>query len=770
MWLKNFRNRKLQTFICGIIILLCALLLSTSMSILSSLNEPMEQLIEECESGDAVVYPNEREYKDKVLELAKRLEDMDEVKKAVCISKHYVNEKITFNGKEVTTFTNLTEYNGEVFGNVRCIDGDKKSFDNLKTGECVIPACISAENNISVGDTVTIKGPEKELDFKVKGIYADIYSTSNAFDNYILINKVPDELFIETNIRIYFNQEIKEEQFLDRYEEVYGKALEGQLNTKENALESSLLAVKVLGGILLAVGAVMLFTCCLIINFVLRSIMTSDAKTIAIYKTMGYNNQTIRNLYGTFYLVLTTVSIWIGVVSSKFVANQILNDLFANIGMKANVKVLKSGFIIYAVVILLVLATVYLVTGRMKNMKPVHALGSVSPTNTVKNQHYKGNYKFAFSPVGIASRMIMRDKKGAARILIVSIVSVIGINFGLISLDVAFSMKDNNDYWLGIDRSDIVINLSSGSEAKDIQELLEEDKNVKKAIPSCMSGAVVVEREKNSKDAVVYPFIYEDYDEVDMPVVTGRNPKSEKEIAISGKISETVQKDIGDYITLNFGRMKKSFLITGLYQTYYNMGASCRLTADAYKDIPFSYEILSVYLKDNQDIDGEVERLSDKFNGVGNIIPRTEQLASIMELIAKPQENAIPVVTAMVFMIGCINVFCIIMLKNQKDVKVNSIYKCLGYTSSHLMAANVCYVSLLALFSIVIAVPVILYTYPMIMKLTLGTMFGLLEYRVKYNMVHILVGNIAIFGLFIISTLLSSRGIRKIHVRDLVIE
>ena len=141
-----------------------------------------------------------------------------------------------------------------------------------------------------------------------------------------------------------------------------------------------------------------------------------------------------------------------------------------------------------------------------------------------------------------------------------------------------------------------------------------------------------------------------------------------------------------------------------------------------------------------------------------------------MELIAKPQENAIPVVTAMVFMIGCINVFCIIMLKNQKDVKVNSIYKCLGYTSGHLMAANVCYVSLLALFSIVIAVPVILYTYPMIMKLTLGTMFGLLEYRVKYNMVHILVGNIAIFGLFIVSTLLSSRGIRKIHVRDLVIE
>ena len=110
------------------------------------------------------------------------------------------------------------------------------------------------------------------------------------------------------------------------------------------------------------------------------------------------------------------------------------------------------------------------------------------------------------------------------------------------------------------------------------------------------------------------------------------------------------------------------------------------------------------------------------------------------------------------------------MLKNQKEVKVNSIYKCIGYTSAHLMAANVCFVSILAAVSIAVAVPVLLSLYPNIMKLTLGAMFGLLEYRVEYNMVHILLGNIAIFGLFIISTFLSSGGIRKINVRDLVIE
>ena len=194
------------------------------------------------------------------------------------------------------------------------------------------------------------------------------------------------------------------------------------------------------------------------------------------------------------------------------------------------------------------------------------------------------------------------------------------------------------------------------------------------------------------------------------------------------------------------------------------------MTKDAFEEVPFSYDTVSVYLNDNQDIPGEVERIEKLLNGSGNVIPRTEQFASIMEMISQPQESAIPVVILMVVLIGSINIFCIIMLKNQKEVKVNSIYKCLGYTSGHLMAANVCYVSLLAIVSILTAVPILLYLYPMIMKLTLGTMFGLLEYRVNYNMVHIILGNIAVFGIFMLSTFLSSGGIRKVHVRDLVIE
>ena len=95
MWLKNFRNKKLQTLLVGLILLSCALLISTSLSILLSLNEPLEQLAEECDSAFAVVYPYAEEYEEEVCAIAKRLESLDEVTKTVCVRKHYVSEKLT---------------------------------------------------------------------------------------------------------------------------------------------------------------------------------------------------------------------------------------------------------------------------------------------------------------------------------------------------------------------------------------------------------------------------------------------------------------------------------------------------------------------------------------------------------------------------------------------------------------------------------------------------------------------------------------------------
>ena len=145
MWLKNFRQRKFQTCLTAMIILLCTLLLSTSLNILLSLNEPMAELSKECQSATAIMYPHSTSMEETEV-VAQRLRDLPEIEQVICTPRHYILEKMSSDGKNITTVTNLTQYNEEMFGEVRCVDGEKEAFSRLGERECVVPACICYEN------------------------------------------------------------------------------------------------------------------------------------------------------------------------------------------------------------------------------------------------------------------------------------------------------------------------------------------------------------------------------------------------------------------------------------------------------------------------------------------------------------------------------------------------------------------------------------------------------------------------------------------------
>ena len=120
-------------------------------------------------------------------------------------------------------------------------------------------------------------------------------------------------------------------------------------------------------------------------------------------------------------------------------------------------------------------------------------------------------------------------------------------------------------------------------------------------------------------------------------------------------------------------------------------------------------------------------------------------------------------------MIGGINIFGIVLLKNMNYQKQNGIYKCIGYSTRHLICSNIWYVMILAAISLVIAVPTVLNLYPLIMKGCLSV-FGLVEYRIAYQPTQLMLCNASVFAMFLFSTLLSSWGLRKIDVRELTQE
>jgi putative ABC transport system permease protein len=748
------------------------MLLNASVSILISLDKPFQEFAKECQSATAVLYPYSVK-DEEVISLGHQFAELSEVEKVEYTRFYNITEELVFNEKKIEAFTKLTEYSDAVYGKIRYLKGDKNVSASLNENECVIPACISNKYNIKTGDSIKLKLTSEEVIYTVKGIYSEAYNTSTAFDSDILVKKLPKSVSGKLHIKLYGMTGIEGREIEEAYREKYNGQLNGAMYTLEDRIDNGLLAGNIVGGVFLAIGIIMLIVSCIIINFMIKNVMITDAKTIAVYKTMGYSSNDILKLYLTFYFVVVSAACVIGIGNSVFLSNIILSSVFKNMGQVVESNAIIPGILCYLLIVGFVLGVIFRIIGNTKKVKPVYALNGMSSSSTKKKKDYKGNSKMQFSALGIALRTINRSKKGAISILITSIVTVFSINFAVISLDIANTMKENNDYWLGVDKSDVMIGVTDRNQYEKVEMVIREDPSVDYYFNSNLDNRVTMKWKKGMNTTNMSAFVYDDYSQAQLPIIKGRNPEAGNEIAISSKVSSGLDKAVGDYIEIFLGGQKRvNLMITGIFQTYYQIGDACRLTTDVYieNNYDFQYNNFSIYLKDKETIDGFMKDIKMKIGASGNVYPRTEAFSSIMDdMIVNPQKRAIPPVVVLVLLIGGINIFCIVLLKNATSEKTNGIYKCLGYSTWHLIFSNLYYVGIVAVASIAIAVPMIIILYPSIMKLSLS-MFGFLKYPVSYNYWHIALANIAVFMTFIISTLISSRSLKKVSVRDLVQE
>lgn len=771
MWRKNFRIRKVQTFMLFVILMLCTTLLNASICILTTLDQPYQELLKECNSADAILYPYIRE--DASIETVKKeLMDLKEIDDVEAVQFHYVTEEVQCNGKSLECFVNLTLYNEKVFGSARTQSGSMDEIATLDKNECYLPICIANEAEIQVGDTIDIAFSTGVESYRVAGLFVEPYSTSTAFDSYMLVNELPEQIAKSENLFLYLKDGKTTLDVEDDYRECHDGKMPGEMKSVEDIISNGLVAGNIVGAVFLAIGVIMMVVSALIINFMVRNAMHQDEKNIAVYKTMGYTQSTIQNMYLMFYFVITLIGCIAGVTASQFVSGLILKGIYSNIGAITSVNPFISGIPCIIITCVFVTGVVKLIVNRTKRVKPVYVLNGMEQGNT-KKKKYHGNSSFQFSPLGIALRSITRDKKGIIGVLITTITTVFSINFAMMSLDIARDMKNQNDYWLGIDRSDVVVTASSGEDISGIKTMLQEDGEIEYVTNDCLGDSVVMLSWKKGQTVnTMYAFVYEDFGKIELPVIEGRNPSQSNEIAISTKVADQLNKHVGDYIEVYLGgEVKANLMISGLFQTYYSLGKSCRLLRSTYVEHNYEQNFMnfSIYLKENVDKEDYINELSKRIGNRGVVTRRTEMFPSIMNMIATPQVNAIPALMALVCIIGGVNIFSIILLKNREAEKRNSIYKTIGYNTAHLVKANLIYVLILAVISCVVALPLNLLTYSSIMKLALS-MFGFRSYPTIFSPLHLLLCNLMILIVFVFCTFLSSRSLRKVNVRNLVCE
>lgn len=768
---SNFRHRKMQIGIIFIIITLAVVLLNGSVCILKSLEEPMKEFAKECDSPQMEAYPY-FEDEQMIGECINRLESLSEVEKVERVHTCYLANGFTCRNKAINAYCALGEYNENVYGKVRVIEGTME-VGAYSERECAIPACIKNEYGVSLGDTISLTLENKTYSYEVAGIYTDLYDMSTAYDSRILVKSLPKELQKKGAILFLYTNGTTSAKIVEEYQERYGD-LFMNLNTMQEQIDNNLISAHIIGGVFLAIGVIMLLVSIIVIFFIVKNTMLADAKKIAIYKTLGYSCRDILWMYLKFYGLIVAVGAATGVVGSRVLATRILNQIFLNMGMQAKVSLLFPGIFTFVATAVIVLGMIYLVIRKTKHVKPVYILNGLSNRNTKKKREYKGNLTMAFSPAGIALRNFLRNKKGSLGVIITSIVTIFAINFAIISMDIAFSMKDKNTFWFAFDPCDFIISVNGKEALTNAEKALKQNKDVVTYHLNTVNDQpkVQVEYQKGMTNTIIYPFVYESYEGVDLAMVEGRNPKNEKEIAITTLVADQMHKTIGDYIRVSLDtKTKVDLLITGTFQTYVNMGGSARMLGDTYtkNKVDFEYNTISVYIRDGADRDAVITELKQNIDSADSFKYREDCFESIMDLIAEPQKAGIPPVMVLVLVISAVNIFSIVLLKNAVNKKNNQIYKSIGYSTRDLILSNMIYVGGIAMVAMAVAIPVVIVTYPKILTTALSV-FALKEYPMDINYVHLAAGNAAVLVLFLVSTMLSSRSLRKVNVRDLVID
>ena len=222
---------------------------------------------------------------------------------------------------------------------------DGEIISDFESQECVISSELATLNEITVGQTITLKNPNTEAtyEFVVKGIYKDNSDSNDSSSMYsksankiitgskVIENLVVDDSTLVTTITPTFI--LKDKDSVEKFTtEIKEKGLSEYytLNTNVEELESatkSIENVKTFATtfllIMLAISAVVLF--------VINMINIRERKyEIGVFRTIGVSKFKLTLQFALEILIVSVVMLGIGAVWGSFLAKPIGNMLLEN--------------------------------------------------------------------------------------------------------------------------------------------------------------------------------------------------------------------------------------------------------------------------------------------------------------------------------------------------------------------------------------------------------------------------------------------------------
>ncbi|MGE5107163.1 MAG: ABC transporter permease [Sphingobacteriales bacterium] len=612
---SNFRSKKWMTLLTGLSIALAALLFSSGLSILQSIQQPFDKLFNKLNASHIIMlYDINNESTSEFKDWFAHQPETERVSEGS--PYFFCNGPLLHKGKNIEVMIQLTEYHSDnsIQDKLMIIEGVNKKSPGY--GEIWLPKYLANNYQINIGDTIGIPGPAGLYPVIVSATIADPHYGSgmvNPTRAWLAAGELSFFVPVAQLSNIQLGIRLKNPDSTSFLWERFARKFNYTgVHLTYSLFKNAYMGIyQIMGNVILVFSIMALLIALFMVRSSIIRAVYDDYKLTGVYEALGFTPKNIVSLYVIQYLLLSIIFIPVGLAVSWFIIKLFLGSISQKLGAFETGNSVQQSIYLISLFVIAVLVVITAFAGSFKAAKinPVEAIRTGAPVRRFsKLLMPKAISKSLWPlPVIMALRFLSANPK---RSISQGIIIMLTIFIILFSINISSSfenLKYNKPAW-GFENGDIQLSRREavviGLNNEQLIEILSKEKTIERVVPFTYTSLSILSKGGLPIQEINGKAYADSLSHAGLLNLQGRHPQSANEIALCIGTARQFIKKPGDSISVFIEGQKSNFLVTGIYQDVSNMGQGFRLHANAMKKLNPIYtpSVYSIKLKENTNV------------------------------------------------------------------------------------------------------------------------------------------------------------------------
>ena len=771
----NIRHKKGSFVSIILLMIIISMSLTSIISLKDNVARSVSTEMDQVDAGDLLVMIKERQLTDDMLENIKN-NDMVEI---VSICHSLATRECRVGEKKYTSPWFMEKLDSKY----RLIKDDLSGYEDntpiLENGEIYLTLGIKSAMPCKIGDTVKIETAFGDYEFRIKGFIAEPVIGSFTIgwkqvfisdDDFEKISAKYDAEKTEEKDGKYDIVSIKQSESCELSQMKFRRQLNldtgisnhalGSL-TKDQTINYTNIYPKIIMGVLIVFIIILLIIVLIVMRHSIITTIKMDYVGLGVLKSQGFTSRKIRLIFILQYFFAQLAGAFIGIMLAIPLTG-ILGKVFIPIiavSIESGISTLK---VLAAILAVILISSLFIIMATKNVLK-------ISPVKAISGGHddvyFDSRLNYSINKKILSGSLALRQFTSAKHQYIGILLIVSLLVFFMMTIMVLGNILTSKSAMesLGVITPDLEI---SYREKLDDQKM-EEIENTINDIGKITKKYYMVSKYLSINGEEMLATIYRD-PEMIPGMMKGRAPMYDNEIVITEILADELDIKMGDTVKLGFNDEQLEYIISGIFQSTYDIGRTLSLNFEAAKKLGIDkMENAEFCLEDASEAQNIADKLNEKYTDIINAeVTDNDEYLGIYQVTIDATKAVIysfsVIFTLIVVSMVCKKTF----LKERTDIGV---YKSLGFISGRLRLQFAVRFFLIAVIgSAVGTVASLVFSQKLIIAML--RLIGVTSLKTSFSVLTFVLPISLICLCFFLFAFIASAKIKKVEVKELVTE